>query len=87
VDGAGFSHQLIDWIASAGGRKSPTFRWEYSVGWAFTAREQAAIEICDKKNLWQSAGDGAVREGAFVADITALLGELTGWPAGRRIIG
>ncbi|WP_455346873.1 transposase [Streptomyces brevispora] len=46
VDGAGFSHQLIDWIASTGGRKSPTFRWEYSVGWAFTTREQAAIEIC-----------------------------------------
>lgn len=89
VDGAGFSHQLIDWIASAGGRKSPTFRWEYSVGWAFTAREQAAIEICDKKNLWQPAGggaDGGVREGAFVADITALLGELADWPAHHRVI-
>ncbi|MEU1601476.1 IS1380 family transposase [Streptomyces sp. NPDC005708] len=89
VDGAGFSHQLIDWIASAGGRKSPTFRWEYSVGWAFTAREQAAIEICDKKNLWQPAGggaDGGVREGAFVADITALLGDLSAWPAHHRVI-
>lgn len=27
-----------------------------------------------------------MREGAFVADITALLGELTGWPAHHRVI-
>ncbi|MBV2356437.1 hypothetical protein KUM39_18985 [Streptomyces sp. J2-1] len=39
VDGAGFSHQLIDWIASASGRKSPTFRWENSVGWAPPLRQ------------------------------------------------
>ncbi|MGW3661137.1 IS1380 family transposase [Streptomyces sp. NPDC005151] len=89
VDGAGFSHQLIDWIASAGGRASPTFRWEYSIGWSFTEREQAAVELCDKKNLWQPAGggpDGGVREDAFVADITGLLGDLTGWPKGHRVI-
>ncbi|GAA3380687.1 hypothetical protein GCM10020367_68970 [Streptomyces sannanensis] len=89
VDGAGFSHQMIDWIASAGGRQSPTFRWEYSVGWAFTAREQAAVEICDQQGLWQPAGggpDGGVRERVFVADITALLGDLPGWPPHHRVI-
>jgi hypothetical protein len=30
-------------------------------------------------------GDGAVRDGAWVADITGLL-DLSGWPAGMRII-
>ncbi|MFD5065846.1 IS1380 family transposase [Streptomyces sp. NPDC058394] len=89
VDGAGFSHQLINWIASAGGRASATFRWEYSIGWSFTEREQAAIELCDSNNLWQPAGggsDGGVREDAFVADITGLLGDLTGWPRHHRVI-
>ncbi|MET8125546.1 IS1380 family transposase [Streptomyces sp. NPDC005231] len=89
VDGAGFSHQLIDWIASVGGRTSPTFRWEYSIGWSFTEREQAAVELCDARGLWQPAGggpDGAVREDAFVADITGLLGDLTGWPKHHRVI-
>lgn len=89
VDGAGFSHKLIEWIASAGGRRSPTFRWEYSTGWAFTTREQEAVELVDQRGLWQpaaGAADGGVREGAFVADITALLGDLTGWPPGHRVI-
>lgn len=64
VDGAGFSRRLIGWIASAGGRQSPTFRREYSVGRAVTARDQAAFEICDKQGVWQPAGggpDGGVR--------------------------
>jgi hypothetical protein len=89
VDGAGFSHELLAWIASAGGRASPTFRWEYSIGWAFTEREQAAIETVDRLQLWQPATggpDGQVRENAFVADITGLLGDLTGWPKGHRVI-
>ncbi|WP_406723470.1 IS1380 family transposase [Streptomyces sp. GD-15H] len=88
VDGAGFSHELLDWIADAGGRASPTFRWEYSIGWAVTEREQRAIEIVDRKNLWQPAtGEaGQAREDAFVADITGLLGDLTGWPKGHRVI-
>ncbi|MEV6212018.1 transposase [Kitasatospora sp. NPDC051914] len=88
VDGAGFSHDLLDWIASAGGRASPTFRWEYSAGWAVAEREQAAIEIVDRKDLWQPAtGErGQAREDAFVADITGLLGDLTAWPKGHRVI-
>ncbi|MFF3404473.1 transposase [Streptomyces sp. NPDC002659] len=85
VDGAGFSHQLINWIASAGGRASATFRWEYSIGWSFTEREQAAVSLRDKKNVWQPAGggpDGDVRKDALVADIT----DLTGWPKHHRVI-
>ena len=39
------------------------------------------------KNGWTSAydGDGQVRDGAWVADVTGLL-ELTSWPAGMRVI-
>ncbi|MGJ3558544.1 hypothetical protein ACR6C2_04595 [Streptomyces sp. INA 01156] len=51
VDGAGFSHELLTWIASAGGGSSPTFRWEYSIGWSFTECEQAAIETVDRLGL------------------------------------
>ena len=88
VDGAGFSHELLQWIASAGGRRSPTFRWEYSTGWAFTEREQAAVELADRRGLWQPAtdADGNAREDAFVADLTGLLGDLSAWPAHHRVI-
>jgi hypothetical protein len=88
VDGAGFSHQLLHWIADAGGRRSPTFCWEYSIGWAVTGREQAAIQIVDREGLWQPATGhaGQERPDAFVADITGLLGDLTHWPKGHRVI-
>ncbi|MDJ0347668.1 IS1380 family transposase, partial [Streptomyces sp. H10-C2] len=88
VDGAGFSQDLVQWIASAGGRRSPTFRWEYSVGWAFTAREQAAVEQADRLGLWEQATDaqGEAREDAFVADLTGLLGDLTAWPKHHKVI-
>lgn len=88
VDGAGFSGRLLEWIASAGGRRSATFRWEYSVGWAFTTREQAAVEIADRLGLWQPATDpdGRAREDAFVCDITGLLGDLEGWPKHHTVI-
>ncbi|WP_331755252.1 hypothetical protein OG936_38510 (plasmid) [Streptomyces sp. NBC_00846] len=71
-----------------GRRASPTFRWEYSVGWYLTEREQATIEIVDRKKLWQpTTGEGGhVREDAFVADITGLLADITGWPKSHRVI-
>ncbi|MBB4941789.1 hypothetical protein FHR32_006166 [Streptosporangium album] len=88
VDGAGFSHALLEWIASAGGRAGPCYRWEYSVGWAFTERERAAVELVDVHDLWQSATGpgGRPRQDAFVADITGLLGDLSAWPPGHRVI-
>lgn len=61
------------------------FRWEHSTSWAFTAREQEAVELVDRPGLWQLAG-GGVREGAFVADTTALLGELNSRPPHHRVI-
>ena len=38
-------------------------------------------------DAWTPAydGDGEVREGAWVADITGML-DLDGWPAGMRVI-
>ncbi|MDH6128395.1 IS1380 family transposase [Kitasatospora sp. GP82] len=88
VDGAGFSRELLQWIASAGGRRSPTFRWEYSIGWAFTAREQAAVAKADRLGLWQPAtdADGQACEDAFVADLTGLLGDLSARPANHKVI-
>jgi hypothetical protein len=88
TDGAGFSHELLDWVADAGGRRSPSFTWEYSIGWAFTEREQKAVETLDRKGLWQPAldADGIAREDAFVADITGLLGDLSSWPPHHSVI-
>jgi hypothetical protein len=84
VDGAGFSHQLTEWIAAAGA--APTFRWEYSTGWSFTAREQAAVETCDRLGQVATDADGQVRTDAFVAEVTGLLGDLTGWPKHHRVL-
>src|ERR1700730_11436229 len=94
MDGAGFSHEVLDWVADAGGRRHPSFTWEYSVGWAFTEREMRAVLLLDAKEkkectaLWQPAvdADGTAREDAQVADITGLLGDLSGWPPGHRVI-
>jgi hypothetical protein len=93
VDGAGFSTGLLKWIASAGGRTHPSFTWEYSVGWTFTKREMDAVLALDAtekatgRALWEAAlqGDGTVREKAFVAEITGLLGDLSTWPEGHRV--
>lgn len=47
ADGAGFSHGLLAWIATAGGRTHPSFSWEYSTGWTFTQREMKAVTALD----------------------------------------
>lgn len=93
VDGAGFSTGLLRWIATAGGRTHPSFTWHYSVGWTFTVREMDAVLAVDElekktgRTLWEAAlqADGTVREKAYVAEITGLLGDLTTWPAGHRV--
>ena len=41
LDGAGFSHELLEHIAAGGGRQGRN--WEFSVGWACTEREIEAI--------------------------------------------
>jgi hypothetical protein len=77
LDGAGFSHKLLEHIASAGGVKGR--RWEFSVGWSCTDREIDAIDATPKQ-VWQNAieQDGTLIEDTWVADITGLL-DLSEW--------
>jgi hypothetical protein len=46
LDGAGFSHKLLEHIASGGGVKHRS--WEFSVGWACTDLELDAIDRTPK---------------------------------------
>jgi hypothetical protein len=84
LDGAGFSHDLLNHIASAGGKRGR--HWEFSVGWSCTDTEIEAIGRVPK-GAWQPAidQDGQVLEDTFVADITALL-DTSGWTPGIRVI-
>lgn len=77
LDGAGFSHKLLEHIASGGGVKGRT--WEFSVGWSCTHRELDAVDKAPKA-LWQKGieQDGTPLEDTRVADITGLL-DLSEW--------
>ena len=46
LDGAGFSHQLLEHIAAGGGVQERA--WEFSVGWSCTDTEMDAIERLPK---------------------------------------
>ena len=78
IDGAGCTHEVLDWIVGQ--------RMSYSVG--FTLPTDFANELTRiPKQVWIPAynSDGEVREGAWVAEITGLL-NLEGWPKGMRVI-
>jgi hypothetical protein len=77
LDGAGFSHKLLEHIADGGGVTGR--RWEFSVGWACTDRELDAIDATPKQ-VWQLGidQDGTPLEDTWVADITGLL-DLSQW--------
>jgi hypothetical protein len=87
LDGAGFSHDLLEHIAAGGGKRGR--RWEFSVGWACTDREVDAIDRAPK-GAWQPAidQDGDVLDDTFAADLTGLL-DLDDWQEkipGLRVI-
>lgn len=87
LDGAGFSHALLEHIATSGGKRGR--RWEFSVGWACTDRELDAIDKIAKK-AWTPGidQDGDIVEDTFVAELTGLL-DLSAWTQkipGLRII-
>jgi hypothetical protein len=80
ADSAGGTHGFLDWLTAR------SRRLHYSVGMTITEDMQAAIGKVPA-DAWTPAydGDGQVRDGAWVADITGLL-DLSSWPAGMRVI-
>jgi hypothetical protein len=87
LDGAGFSHELLEHVAANGGKRGR--RWEFSVGWSCTDVEMAAIARLPSA-AW-SAGtdqDGEILEDTLVAELTGLL-NLDAWTAkvpGLRVL-
>jgi hypothetical protein len=78
IDGAGATHELLDWIVGQ--------RMAYSVG--FTLPTDFAAQLATiPAGVWTPAynSDGEIREGAWVAEITGLL-NLDSWPTGMRVI-
>jgi Transposase DDE domain group 1 len=78
VDGAGATHELLDWIH--------TQRLSYSVGFGLTqdlVDRLAALPA----STWQPAydADGEPRPGAWVIEATGLM-NLSAWPKGMRVI-
>ena len=80
ADSAGGTHEFLNWLTAK------SRRLHYSVGMTITEAIQAAIGKVPAA-AWTPAydGDGQVRDGAWVADITGLLA-LDGWPDKMRVI-
>lgn len=78
ADSAGGTHEFLDYLTAR--------RLGYSVGFGLTEASAAAVELIPEK-VWTPAydADGQVRNGAWVAELTGLI-DLTGWPAGMRVI-
>ena len=78
VDGAGATHELLDWIVGQ--------RMSYSVGFALP---QSIVDELARvpQHDWQPAydGGGEPREGAWVLEVTGLL-NLACWPKGMRVV-
>jgi len=80
TDSAGGTHGFPDWLTGK------SRRLHYSAGMTITEDMQDAI-LKVPADAWTPAydGDGQVRDGAWVADITGML-DLSSWPAGMRVI-
>lgn len=78
VDGAGYSHKLLEWLTGQ--------RVQYSVGFTLPTDAATLIEKIPT-TVWTPAydADRKPRDGAWVAELTGLL-DLKGWPAGMRVI-
>jgi hypothetical protein len=78
VDGAGATHELLEWLTAR--------RLSYSVGFGLPD-DTADLLATIPKQAWSPAIDaeGEVRGGAWVAELTGLL-NLSRWPAGMRVI-
>jgi hypothetical protein len=80
ADSGGGTHEFLKWLTAK------SRRLHYSVGMTVTEDIQEAIGKVPA-GAWTPAydGDGQVRKGAWVADVTGLL-DLGDWPAGMRVI-
>jgi Transposase DDE domain group 1 len=80
TDSGGGTHGFLEWLTA------PSRRLHYSVGMTITQDMQDAIGKVPS-DTWTPAydGDGQIRDGAWVADITEML-DLSSWPAGMRVI-
>ena len=71
------------------GAPTPSPRRAAKRGWGSpsAARVQAAVETLNDSDGWCPAieADGAIRDGAWVAEATDLV-DLSGWPTGTRLI-
>src|SRR4051812_19370367 len=86
ADTAGCTREFLTHIR---GLRDDAVSCEFSVGWAVTAKERAAISAIPKR-VWADAidADGGHRDGAALAEITRVLPAraLAGYPAGTRVI-
>ena len=80
ADSGGGTHEFLSWLARPGRKLA------YSVGFTITDEAQQAI-LQIPARAWTPAydGDGQVRDGAWVAELTGLL-NLSSWPKGMRVI-
>jgi hypothetical protein len=78
TDGAGCTHEYLNWLVS--------HRLTYSIGFRLPDHVEPVLAKIPAK-VWTPAydADGQVRDGAFVAELTGLL-DLTSWPTGMRVI-
>ena len=88
LDGAGFSHELLEHIAANGGKRGR--HWEFSVGWSCTDVEMDAIARLPKAAWTFGTGQNEdVLDDTLVAELTGLL-DLARWtgkiPALRILI-
>jgi hypothetical protein len=80
ADSGGGTHEFLAWLAK------PGRRLQYSVGFTMNDDVQEAVGKVPAR-AWTPAydGDGQVRDGAWVAELTGML-DLASWPAGMRVI-
>lgn len=80
IDGAGCSHQVVDYLHTRG--------MSYSVGFTLPGHTPELLKLIPDR-AWTPAYDAhdEIRDGAWVAELTDLLNlAATGWPPGMRVI-
>jgi len=80
ADAGGCTHAFLDWLVGQ--------RLQYSIGFALPTDFAQILERIPQ-NVWTPAydGNGKIRDGAHVAEVTDLLDlHRQGWPPGMRVI-